>query len=95
MPRLAQVVARHNGRLAGLTSDGAMYEQARVSGAERWQPVPAEGLEDAGRLVNLAVTPDGLLVVTNSRGAVYRQEGTGVAGQPAHWRSVDLAGIAS
>ena len=92
MARLQNVIARHDGILAGLASDGAIFQQARVSGGgRRWQSVDPP--EDAGRLVHLAYTPQGMLIVVNSRGAVFKQEGDGMLGSKPFWQAVDMAGL--
>jgi hypothetical protein len=94
MPQLIQVLSRNNNRLAGLSSDGVLYEQVREFNAPlRWAPVHAEGLEEAGRLVHLAISHDGRLIAVSSRGRVYEQQGTGRLGDQLTWRAADPAGL--
>jgi len=91
MARLESVVARHDGILAGLTSDGAIFQQARASGGLRWQPIDPP--ESSGLLVHLAYTSQGILLAVNSREAVFEQQGDGVLGSKPQWQPVDMAGL--
>src|SRR5579885_577296 len=93
--KIAQIVVRHGGKLAALTTTGEVVEQftdrSNPAQAVKWRPVDKEGLEDAGRIVHIAAQGERLIAV-NSRGQVFAQANDGsVARRGLYaWRKIDV-----
>jgi hypothetical protein len=92
--KLTQIVARTPyGHLAGLASDGSIWEQAKETGSRlTWRRVDMTGIDADRRYVSLA-THNGQLLTVNSNGQVYRQVGDGRLGSASQWVPVPLDGL--
>lgn len=75
--RIVQTVAKNDGTLAALGSDGALYQQTKDGlGGFLWQPL--EG--PPARLANLTVRRNSLLVAVAVDGSLWEQRTESVIG---------------
>jgi hypothetical protein len=67
-----QIVARYDGAIVALTTTGELFAHTRGG----WEPIP--GPEDGGRIVSIAVRPNGGLIAVMAAGRIYEQYRAGV-----------------
>lgn len=84
MTRPIQIVTRYDDTLIALCASGALFGQVRGN----WEPIPSP--EDGGRIVSIAVRPNGSLVAVTATGRIFEhyRSGAQIGDYSASWRPV-------